>query len=278
MKVIISGGLGNQMFQYALYLALKHKKKNIKLDLSLYLILKMHNGYELGKCFKVDDFREYSNSCYLFFIRLILKYKPKWLLFQDRLKYDEKVFATNCIYLNGYWQSEKYFSNIENEVRETFKFNVESKEVLLLSSEMRVKNSISLHLRRGDYCDNKIYNGTCDKAYYINAIELITSKLSNLEDIIFYIFSDDKKYAAEFVKDLNFTFLIVDFNVSENSYLDMFLMSRCKHNIIANSSFSWWGAWLNENPEKIVISPSRWFSVGSEESYKDIVPVKWIKL
>lgn len=278
MTIILSGGLGNQMFQYALYLALKAKGRNVKLDTSLYFYVKMHNGYELVRCFGIDDPIVKGNSLYIFFLRFMLKFKPNKCLFVDTGNYNAKVFSTNFNYISGYWQSEKYFKPIEDLVRNAFVFQCIDTNNLSLAEEIRSMNSISLHLRRGDYIGNSIYTDECNESYYEDAIKKLFDRLPNKENVQFYVFSDDKAFADVFIGKLNYPVKLIDYNKGADSYKDMYLMSQCKHNIIANSSFSWWGAWLNNNPEKIVIAPKKWFNVDNEDSYKDIVPESWIKI
>jgi hypothetical protein len=278
MRIIVSGGLGNQMFQYALYLALKEKGRNVKLDTSLYSHVKMHNGYELNRSFGINEPVFNSSKVHLFFLRLLLKIRPKILLKKDVSHFDEKVFATRSFYFHGYWQSEKYFKFIEDLIRDTFIFQNIDEENKMLAEEISSVNSISLHIRRGDYLENSIYSGVCTEEYYMNAVEQMLSEIASTQNLKFFVFSDDKAYATHFMSKLNFPTKLVDSNNDMDSYKDMFLMSQCKHNIIANSSFSWWGAWLNNNPNKIVIAPKKWFGSGSEDNYKDIVPETWIKI
>ena len=278
MRIIVSGGLGNQMFQYALYLALKEKGRNVKLDTSLYSHVKMHNGYEMERCFGVKEPVVKSGKVHLFLLRLLLKIRPKILLQGDVLHFDEKVFTTRSFYFHGHWQSEKYFKCIEDLIRDTFIFQNIDEENKMLAEEISSVNSISLHIRRGDYLGNSIYSGVCTEEYYMNAVEQMLSKIASTRNLKLFVFSDDKDFATQFINKINYPAKLIDSNKGMDSYKDMYLMSQCKHNIIANSSFSWWGAWLNNNPNKIVIAPKKWFGSGSEDNYKDIVPETWIKL
>ncbi len=282
MKVVCSGGLGNQMFQYALYLTLIESGKNVKLDSSLYSLVQMHNGFELDRCFNIhaQQVKPYIwNSIRL---RLILKFKPQKLLYQEKSNYDKDVLNTKCAFISGYWQTEKYFRNIENKIREAFVFkNIDSTN-LELAKKISNNSSIAVHIRRGDYIQNgahsKIYSGICTEVYYKRAIELIMSRIVTKKKILAYIFSDDKYFADQFIKKLDITAEVIDINKGIDSYKDMYLMSQCDHNIIANSSFSWWGAWLNRNPNKIVIAPEQWFKSTPTENYCNIIPDTWIKL
>lgn len=278
MRIIVSGGLGNQMFQYALYLALKKRGRKIKLDTSLYSFVGMHNGFELERCFNVNEPLVKYSKVHLFFLRVILKIKPSIFLYEDNLQYNNGVFTTKCKYLSGSWQSEKYFKQIENIIRKSFIFKDIDKRNLSITEEIKSYNSVSLHIRRGDYLGNSIYSGVCTEEYYSKAIDEIITNCSLTDNIKFYIFSDDKIYANQFIKKVKYPSVLIEHNKGIDSYKDMFLMSQCRHNIIANSSFSWWGAWLNNNPDKIVIAPKHWFNVKNVDLYKDIVPENWIKI
>ena len=277
MRILVSGGLGNQMFQYALYLALKEKGRNVMLDCSLYSIVKMHNGYELEKCFGIKNPKVKYRKWDLLKLRAILKFRPKYIVYSDFNFFDEKVFYTNCKYVNGCWQSEKYFVQIQNMMRGAFVFKDIDAVNAELATEIANNVSIALHIRRGDYLGNSIYSGVCTEDYYIKAIDLMLSKIINKENIKLYVFTDDIEYSRKFIEKLLVPSQLVNINKNEDSYKDMYLMSQCQHNIIANSSFSWWGAWLNENPDKVVIAPQNWFN-GLEDNYKDIVPKSWFKL
>lgn len=278
MKIVVKGGLGNQMFQYALYLALKKKGRNVFLDTSLFYLTKMHNGYELERCFGLNRPKVRVTNWEILKLRALLKYKPKSIMFNDKLHYDKQVFETKCNYLNGYWQSEKYFIHIKYEVQKVFEFKNIDLENQKLAKEIRSTNSVALHIRQGDYLGNNIYEGVCTEKYYLKAVNRLKREIDDKKDIIFYVFSDDKVFANQFMNKLKLKAKLIDLNKDLDSYKDMYLMSQCKHNIIANSSFSWWGAWLNKNPNKIVIAPNNWFNTSNEETYKDIVPSNWFKV
>jgi hypothetical protein len=278
MKIIVSGGLGNQMFQYALYFALKERDKNVIFDTSLFNFTKMHNGYELERCFGLNVPKVRVTKCGILKLRFFLKYKPKSLMYNDKLYYDDTVFKVNRKYLSGTWQSEKYFKQIETKLHDAFSFKNIDFENQSIANEIKSVNSISLHIRQGDYVNNSLHGGICTEEYYLKAINRLVHEMGNEKSLEFYVFSDDKKFAIQFISKLNIKAKIIDFNIGRDSYKDMYLMSQCKHNIIANSSFSWWGAWLNICPGKIVIAPKRWFGGVDNYNYKDIVPETWIKI
>jgi hypothetical protein len=179
-------------------------------------------------------------------------------------------------YLTGYWQSEKYFSSVEAEIRKDFTFNKPLIDRNLeLSAKMATCGSISLHIRRGDYVSDAQTSailGVCPLDYYRNAVAYVADRVANPQ---FFVFSDDIEWARENL-GLDHPSEYIDHNRGAESYCDMQLMSKCRHHIIANSSFSWWGAWLNPHADKIVVAPKRWFA-GSLDS-TDLVPQTWTRL
>jgi hypothetical protein len=190
---------------------------------------------------------------------------------------DFKINSHKIVYYSGYWQSEKYFENAEDIIRQQFSFNdklINEKNKALIKQYLN-KNTVSIHIRRGDYVTNTDANillgGSCDLSYYENAISYIKK---NVSQPYFQFFSDDIDWVREHFIDLG-NVQFIDWNHQTDSWQDMMLMSKCKHNVIANSSFSWWGAWLNNNANKIVIAPSKWFN--SHETL-DIVPENWIRI
>ena len=182
-------------------------------------------------------------------------------------------------YLQGFWQTEKYFIEFEDQIRKDFAFksplNEKNSQLVKQISET---NSVSIHLRRGNYVSDpstSVVHGTCDLEYYRNAAKLVAEKIG---DPVFYIFSDDPEWVKENLI-VDFPSVYVNHNSGKEGYNDMRLMSHCKHNIIANSTFSWWGAWLNENREKIVVAPKKWFAKETfQQNVQDLYPDGWIKL
>lgn len=266
MKIVrILGGLGNQMFQYAFYSALKESNTNVFADLSLFESYTKHNGYELKRIFNINIKQppkfwvqllkpEQKKGKYVK-LKKILFLKDSYLEEPLDFKYQNDFLTKKGIhYYWGYWQNEKYFGNIRAKLLNDFTFppfNNEKNKVLLT----KIKNyeSVSLHVRRGDYLHEEGLGNICDLNYYQSAINYITNKINYPH---FFVFSDDIQWCKSKFKGDNFTF--IDWNIGDESYIDMQLMSNCKHNIIANSSFSWWGAWLNQHPEKYIIAPSKW--------------------
>jgi hypothetical protein len=190
--------------------------------------------------------------------------------------YPEILALPDNVYLEGHWQSEKYFKDIEKIIRKDFIFSEEPDNLNnQMADKIRNCEAVSLHVRRGDYVSNPVttaYHGICSEEYYRGAI----SKLENyVKNPHFFIFSDDPTWTKENL-ETGYSTTIIDFNGSEKDYEDMRLMSLCKHHIIANSSFSWWGAWLSNNPQKIVIAPKHWFN-RPEINTKDLIPESWIQ-
>jgi hypothetical protein len=287
----VLGGIGNQMFQFAAAkaLALKHSAK-LYLDLRGFDSYALHNGYELNRVFGVDAMGVTSEQLQadlgIFTTPIALKLlkrpifsslRPRSLAIEPTLQYWEELEELALpIYMMGYWQSDRYFSVVAPSIRETFRFKLPLAGLNAdIAEEIRHCNSVAIHVRRGDYISHKKTSqimSHCSMDYYKQAISHIESAV---RQPVFFIFSDDPDWVAT-----NFTFLdrktLVSHNKSENSYIDMQLMSCCQHQIIANSSFSWWAAWLNEYPEKKVIAPAQWFAF--QEAPKDLYPEPWLVL
>lgn len=282
-----AGGLGNQMFQYAFYR--KQKLKNnayVKFDISSFSGYKQHNGFELEKIFDLDiDYATISDICESGkALNLLDRIKNK-VLFKREPYYSRKPQEAITFfpemeklkegYYFGYWQSYKYFEDITDKLRNEFNFKILlDLKNLSLKSKIENSNSISVHVRRGDYLKekNKIFQNICTKEYYENAINYIEQHVTNP---YYFIFSNDIDWCKQ-----NFRLkkvMYIDWNNGQDSYKDMQLMSYCKHNIIANSTFSWWGAWLNNNSDKIVCVPEKWFDLSGCET-RDICPSEWVRI
>jgi len=285
--VRLKGGLGNQMFQYAFYKSLKEKYSNVKIDVNFYNSNKVHNGYELSRIFNVTpEFAEIKEINKLAFIgsdikskimRKIIGNKKTYYLEREReLSYKPEVYLKEKSYFDGYWQNEKYFKNIEDSIRKdfTFKIKLDSQNLNILN-DIKSSESVSLHIRRGDYINdsnaNRIYGGICEIEYYQKALAMIAEKIINAK---FFIFSNEIEWVKKNLKIKNGVY--VNLNQGDDSYKDMQLMSNCKHNIIANSTFSWWAAWLNSYGNKIVIGPRVWFN--DYDHINNIMPKEWIGL
>ncbi|KAE9631077.1 alpha-1,2-fucosyltransferase [Parasedimentitalea maritima] len=177
-------------------------------------------------------------------------------------------------YLHGYWQSEKYFSHIKDQIREAFVFPDFSNTANAdMAERIAGSNAISLHVRRGDYLTFAAHV-LCDQAYYEAALARVLKGLSDNPTV--YVFSDDPQWAKDNLP-LPVEKVVVDFNGSETDFEDMRLMSLCQHNIIGNSSFSWWAAWLNQNPDKRIAAPASWFG-DPKLNNPDILPEGWLEI
>lgn len=283
IAIELIGGLGNQMFQYAAAKALAlHHNEDILIDKRLFASYELHN-YSLNhfniKALFLEE-KIVFNPSFSDRVKAVISGKKIFKKYQeDDLSYDESFFKTphRNIYLKGYFQSEKYFIRYEDQIRKEFEITAPLKQQTFdMLNVIGSVNSVSLHIRRGDYVTNSEANavhGTCDLNYYHRAIDSINKKIENA---VFFIFSDDIDWAKQNLKTINKTYF-VDFNDASTNYEDIKLMSNCKHNIIANSSFSWWGAWLNLNKGKIVIAPKKWFNTDAHNS-KDILPESWLKI
>jgi len=291
-RVLIYGGLGNQMFQYALNTALNQKGGKSKILFSNFFYDDYHNGFNLKQAFKLKlPFPSilysfilmhggllYKNKIAAYFFRkLITKYrKKKYTIYTEKVEflYDETVFHKTSSLLIGVWQVEAYFKDISEIIRREFLFKKpKDARNRKLIQEINTCNSVSIHIRRGDYLTSKrteLFTVFKNETYYINAIDYINKRIENPH---YYIFSDDIQWVKENLKIANCTF--VDHNKGKNSYIDMYLMSLCKHNIIANSTFSWWGGWLNNNKNKMVIIPECWLNA---KDCPGIYPSEWVKM
>ena len=287
--VKLQGGLGNQMFQYALGRAVSLRKKTeLFLDIFSFKEDKLRK-YTLD-VFSVEQKFATKQDTYRF-----RKFKRKTgfigkfynILFARSDKYfNEKIFhfdpeifdVSNDCYIDGYWNTEKYFKDIRPTILKDFSnkapISGKNKEI---SESIASKNSVSVHIRRGDYANDSVTrttHGLLDKDYYYKAFDYIKNNVSNPA---LFVFSDD----IPWVKDnlaLPFPDTYIDWN-ADKPQEDMRLMSLCKHHIIANSTFSWWGAWLSQNPNKIVIGPKKWFNqVKPNVHTRDVMPESWIKI
>lgn len=291
--VKFNGGLGNQMFQYAFAFALADKfNVPIAFDFSYFEDVKANENvqsrvFELGvfnlNCemageedlakVKLPEFKsKFKNTLAKRFPKIFgINYvREKYNYFFDK----NLLNNPDYVFYEGYFQNEKYFEHLRKELLEKFsiKIPLNEKNQLMLNKILET-NSVSLHVRRGDYVSldyaNKTH-GVCSLDYYEKAIEYIAKKVKNPH---FFLFSDDIDWVIQNLK-LEYPFTVIDFNQGKG-WFDLNLMKQCKHNITANSSFSWWGAWLNENPEKIVVAPKKW-TVKKQKG--NAVPREWAKL
>lgn len=288
----VHGGLGNQMFQYALgrRLALHHGTE-LLLDLSFF---DMKDGTHTPRPFELDVFRVKYRPAKAVELRPFLRAREsRFLRVRDRLLpfparhplfaqpgfgfYPRALEVPANVYMDGYWQSEKYFKDAEATVRSDLSFSAAPIGAnAAVARRIQDTNAVSVHVRRGDYATDPTTNahhGVCDGAYYEAAMQRIRHAHP---EAAFFIFSDDPAWAKENLRS-DAPMTVVDHNHGSASYEDMRLMSLCKHHIIANSSFSWWGAWLNPDPDKTVIAPRQWFRDPAIDT-RDLLPARWTRL
>lgn len=293
--VRFQGGLGNQLFEYALY------KKFESLGYCTYADLWKYRGHGRGRDnrkFKLDKLgitlKEAPKSEIIHYycnedinvIRLFnYKFGTRWLRFFGKNKYYEESLATVELsileakegYFSGYWQSEKYFRDIKREIRECIRFPKLGEEGEKYAEQIReVANPVSVHVRLTDYIDqSKRFGNICTSEYYNNAINYIRERT---QSAIFYVFSDDIYGAKELLtSNSGIRIVYIDQNEQDDDFdiESLYLMSICRHNIIANSSFSWWGAWLGQDDNKIIVAPKRWLA---DAKCDGIVPDDWVRL
>jgi len=279
ISVIIKGGLGNQMFQYALGRSLAlEMNTELNLDTSFYSKYPNENrNFELNQfCIKFDSF----NCNFLFpgrtiIERLFIPQKIMHITEDPSLYFNFDKRLNNLKYnahysLDGYWQAESYFLKYQKTIKDEFtlKNDIGEQNRLFLTTNSLSK-TISVHIRRTDYL---VENQTliCDFDYYNKAIKMLNSILDEKYQYIF--FSDDIEWTKENFRHIE-NAIFVDWN--NNMTHDMYLMSECTHNIISNSSFSWWATYLNKNVNKIVVSPKKWSNLPNIEKYS-IISKDWI--
>lgn len=264
----LQGGLANQIFQWAY-----GKYLSEKYNTPLYLDINSYNFQAVGDTIRNFALSKFPNLKYRIIPSnnindfLVEKEKTKLKVIKDKFEFDlfEYEDYTNY-YLDGFWQSDIFFKDIENIIKKELNPSDETKEKLNKIPFID-KNNISLHIRRTDYATSKGYHPVQDIDYYMESIEKI-GKYDYL-----FIFSDDIKWCKD-----NFKFNNMIFIEGFDDVEDIWIMSMCKNNIIANSSFSWWGAWLNENPNKKVVAPKKWFGEIANLRDDKIVPDNWIRI
>jgi len=287
----ILGGLGNQMFQYAAGRALAlHKGTDLRVDISGFANYRFQREFELHQVFNLPEMVASKSD-----VRSVLGWqasplmrrmlsRPGCAVLRKHEFVVEPYFhywpgiqdAPLASYLYGYWQSEKYFSAVSETIRNDFTFRSPlAGKNLELAELIGACDAVSLHIRRGDYVtDAKTSStlGACSIDYYQRGVAHVAERIASPN---FFVFSDDIDWAKKNLK-LDFPCVYIDHNRGDESYRDMQLMSLCRHHIIANSSFSWWGAWLNPSGDKIVVAPKQWFVAGY--CTDDLIPQTWIAM
>lgn len=298
--VKLTGGLGNQMFQYALGLHVSMiNKLPLVMDLTAFegIVADPHKGARvfslkpfnlsagIASIETLSKFNFYLKS--LFFKRLLRFYTGKDSYFKRKyiiepssnyFHFDPRILKhiiQGDVYIEGYWQSEKYFNEIEDIIRKEFSFKDEPDEInKKIIQEMESVDSVSIHVRRGDNAtSSSLGNGVLPTEYYHAALRKLEV---DVKAPVLYIFSDDPKWVEE---NLKFTYktVYISHNGDEKNYEDLRLMTHCRHHIIGNSTFSWWGAWLGKKSNQIVIAPKT-YQANIDISNTDFLPKEWIKI
>lgn len=281
----ISGGLGNQMFQYAAGRAAAHRLGvALGLDLRWYgpgrMPFDLHRFavvYETPASHELPPDRKQNPLRYLAWRTMGIS--PR-LLRENRHGYDARILSIkDGTYLKGYWQSERYFTDVADLLRHELlpKQPATGENLALLGELETLGTAVSLHIRRGDYVKDPptaARHGSCSLRYYEQAVRLVAQQ-ANIDPVVF-AFSDDPEWVQIHLK-LPCEVRIMRHNDAAHNFEDLRLMSACRHHVIANSSFSWWGAWLNPRPDKIVIAPRRWFAQENLND-SDIVPKDWRRM
>jgi hypothetical protein len=283
--VQLKGGLGNQLFQYAAGRQLSEKfDVPLKFDLS-FLNSTDPNQRHIKRYFELDKFKIIVEIATESEIQAIRRqrwknsFKPVWIRERKNDCHKKLHRAGKDCYLNGFFQSEKYFINISETIRNEliFKEPLTDRYFLEIKEQIENSNSVSLHFRRGDYVENpntNRFHGVCPLEYYRQAVKWMNEKT---EDQQLFVFSDDIGWVkANFRTEFPTVFVEKS---EEKLHSDFRLMSLCKHNIIANSSYSWWAAWLNLNEAKTIIAPEKWFANARRQSKAaDIIPGEWYRI
>jgi Glycosyl transferase family 11 len=286
----LSGGLGNQMFQFAAAYALARRNKTpCVVDRSAFL--NNTRSYELDRFVAAPNTADWRDVPILYSTHIrvpwrLRRFLPEWTLAGRRMRcfreagpfaVDERFFALGpSTYLMGYYQCERYFQDCADEIRAAFSFaRPPSDENARMMGQMAGRDSVAVHVRRGDYVAVPLYNsyhGVCGSDYYERAFGRISAKAA---DASFWVFSDDPEWARENIRPPG-PAIYVSHNRGADSPEDLRLMAACRHQVIANSSFSWWAAWLNPWPGKVVVAPRRWVAT-TELEVKDLIPEAWIQ-
>lgn len=288
----LAAGLANRMFQYALGCELHRRGYDVYFDKDSFEPEYKHESIDLQYVFPEINIkyspknlfkRAYKKDFISRIYRRISMFFPDNRYILERPLNRHKTLnlsvfnhiTKNCM-MYGLWQSEKYFEHSKEEIRRNFRFRAfEDDRNIATAQQMQTENSIAIHIRKGkDYQSMRVFDNTCSAEYYLEAINYIQQHIPNP---VFYVFTDNPQWVRNNLKNINY--ILVDWNPTsgKNNFRDMQLMTYAKHNIIANSTYSWWGAWLNNNPNKIVIAPQIWFNPSVQKA-PYIIPSEWIKL
>lgn len=270
------------MFQYTFGKYLEKAGNDVYYDLSDFLIHNHHYGYELEKIFGIKvkeaskkQIRNLVGNKNSVFRRFLWKYKGINFIWKNQLIEKSIILEiplqqiNNDLYFEGFWQNILYFNNVRDKVLDDFVFFVNDNKNKEFLERNTAENLVAVHIRRGDYLMSNSIN-ICNKNYYEDALNYM---MNHTQNPLFVFFSDDIEWCKK--EFANYKAEFVDWNIKENSYKDMFLMSQCNHFVISNSTFSWWGAMLSKNINAIKISPSIW---NRDISYNPLIDSTWITI
>ena len=287
LKIRFSGGLGNQLYQLAFLWYLRSKGINAVPDFCEFMYYNFHDGLEINKVLhtvygqQIEDVEKFRHRCYYFCRDLGLKFCYHWFRLKSRYlnrmltEAEVKQMKTHELkglhqaVLKGHWQDLNYVESVKEQFFRQLNYSLLStpkdREIV---RQIKDTVSVSVHVRRGDYLKESQYGVIRGFNYYNRAIQLMQKLCPNA---VFYVFSDDIEWVRIQMQGYNAVF--IDWNKGDDSFKDLLLMSLCRHNIIANSTFSWWGAYLNRNSKKMVVCPDHWMV---DEPTVGRVPVDWI--
>lgn len=279
--VKIKGGVGNQLFQYAFGRQLAiNNRTTLNLDNSFFENVKQHRSYNLGKFNLIyknaptKDVSKYRKANHPLINKFLNSITLNFSVYVERKVkgFDQRWLQKKNGYFEGYWQSEQYFKEIRANLLEEITLKEISGRVKELATKIENCNAISIHIRKTDYLNaaNQNIYADCSINYYKSAID---EMLAQVEKPVFYLFSDDFEWVEKNLAIQQPHVFMIDNSAEE----DLYLMSICKHHIIANSTFSWWGAWLNKSLTKKIIAPKYWFKKNSLTN-QDIIPENWLKI
>jgi hypothetical protein len=289
--VRLIGGLGNQLFQYAIARRMSvETKQPFKLDLTAYQHdrLRTYGLRPFNTCQDVatpEEIRRVkpppenaTRGGWPSRMLRNLRYSQTWIRERTPYVYDPRVTqASGDVYLEGYWANEAYFKPIEPMIRQEFTVTSQPDgENLAVARAITAATSVCLHVRRGDYATDPAtqqFHGLAPRSYYEQAVDRLTQTVT---DPHFFIFSDDPVWVKEHLR-LAHPVTYVTHNAADKDYEDLRLMASCRHHIIANSSFSWWGAWLAQSPGQIVIAPATWLNEPGIDT-SGATPARWIRV
>lgn len=283
----LAGGLGNQMFQYALYLQFKNLNKDVRIDDVAGFVEDEKRDPALaafGITYEKADPKEIEqmlDASLLFWHRVRRKLfgRKRKSYFEEDKRFKPEIFTWDDIYLEGYWQTEKYFAAVSDQVRVAFDVDrllvspvgdepaaesstlqASREKVLTYLRRIEDTQSVSLHIRRGDYLtpeNQALFGGICTEAYYKEAMRRMREQYTGCR---FFLFTNDKVWAKEQFADGRAEDVTVVDLPEGSDHEEFALMSKCKHHILANSSFSWWASYLNKNPGKTILAPGKWLN------------------